>query len=432
MAATCPDRNNMTLHEDKVIRVGVVPLSWGGGAELVRYVLNALVVIDKKESIEVFLLIPGGKNIRSVKDKVIRFINKKNKEKLGSIRRLFTYKKSAMCGEALNDSFKNLSASKKVSTVFYEDSAAGFNRRLKEANINVVFFNHEYRSDIPSIRYLADLQHKHYPHFFSKQEIAERDQYYEQVLADGTGIGLVGSADTRNDIQKYFPNYQARLFVMPFMATFSDEWFSYFEEDLSDKYNLPEKYFIICNQFWRHKDHQAAFKALSILVNKYRVMDVHMVCTGNTSDYRAADHFNNLKREISELGLESNVHILGHIPKQDQINIMKKAVCLIQPSLFEGDPGGYSLCDAVSIGQAALISDIPVNMEIKDKEANIFYFTAGDAADLASKMYDIVNKKLEYPGKDELRSTSERKIKALSDVLLGVVKAAVQNSHYEK
>ena len=51
---------------------------------------------------------------------------------------------------------------------------------------------------------------------------------------------------------------------------------------------------------------------------------------------------------------------------------MKNSLAIIQPTLFEGSPGGGVLEDAISIGVPAIISDIKVNLEAK-KEVNIFF-----------------------------------------------------------
>ena len=40
------------------------------------------------------------------------------------------------------------------------------------------------------------------------------------------------------------------------------------------------------------------------------------------------------------LGLEQRVRVLGLVPKRDQIEIMKKACAVLQPTRFEGGPGG--------------------------------------------------------------------------------------------
>jgi glycosyltransferase involved in cell wall biosynthesis len=63
---------------------------------------------------------------------------------------------------------------------------------------------------------------------------------------------------------------------------------------------------------------------------------------------------------------------------------MKHAHAVLQPTLFEGGPGGGSVYDAVSLGVPAIVSDIPVNLEIDDP--TVSFFRARDPQDLAEKM----------------------------------------------
>jgi glycosyltransferase involved in cell wall biosynthesis len=63
---------------------------------------------------------------------------------------------------------------------------------------------------------------------------------------------------------------------------------------------------------------------------------------------------------------------------------MKNACAVIQPTRFEGGPGGGAVYDAVSLDVPAIVSDIPVNREVDT--AAIEFFPAGDAVALAGKM----------------------------------------------
>jgi glycosyltransferase involved in cell wall biosynthesis len=143
---------------------------------------------------------------------------------------------------------------------------------------------------------------------------------------------------------------------------------------------------MVSNQFWIHKSHETAFMALRLVRDAGH--DVHLVCTGDTSDYRWPEHFNNLKAIIEKNNLRDYVHILGLIPKGDQLAIMRGSLAVIQPTLFEGGPGGGSVYDAVSTRTPCIVSDIPVNREIDI--GVVRFFTAGSAEDLAAKMADML------------------------------------------
>jgi glycosyltransferase involved in cell wall biosynthesis len=90
-----------------------------------------------------------------------------------------------------------------------------------------------------------------------------------------------------------------------------------------------------------------------------------LICAGSTYDYRWPRYFEELRQKAEAFGLSSQIWFLGKIPKIEQIAIMPRAVAVVQPTLFEGGPGGGSVYDAVAVGTRVIASDIPVNREIE-------------------------------------------------------------------
>ena len=113
-----------------------------------------------------------------------------------------------------------------------------------------------------------------------------------------------------------------------------------------------------------------------------------MVCTGTTGDYRDPGYFAGLQEGLARSGIIPRVHILGMVPKIDQIELLKGSIALIQPTLFEGGPGGGAAYDAVSLGVRCVLSDIAVNREIAN-EPGIRLFAARDPAALAEALLDV-------------------------------------------
>jgi len=189
---------------------------------------------------------------------------------------------------------------------------------------------------------------------------------------------------------------------------------------------LPERYFIISNQFWIHKSHITAFEALSKLKSKAGIDNIDIVCTGKTEDYRFPNYFNELKRKIVDLGLADRIHLLGYLAKKDQIHIMRNAIAVLQPTLFEGGPGGGSVYDAVAVGVPAIVSDIQINLEIN--EDNILFFKAGSADDMAAKMIEVLNWNRVKPDKALLINKGRSRTEILGDKLLEAVSFAIADS----
>mgnify|MGYP001373869249 CR=1 FL=1 len=65
---------------------------------------------------------------------------------------------------------------------------------------------------------------------------------------------------------------------------------------------------------------------------------------------------------------------MGLVNKKTQIALLKNARALIQPSLFEGGPGGGSCRDAISLDLEIFASDIEINRELVSRHLK-FKFT---------------------------------------------------------
>jgi glycosyltransferase involved in cell wall biosynthesis len=199
---------------------------------------------------------------------------------------------------------------------------------------------------------------------------------------------IVNARTVQEDVSRYFPNSTARIFALPFAPTPLPAQATRGYDMVKKMFGLPERYFLISNQFWIHKAHRTAFEALARLRRELPNDDLHIVCTGNTYDYRFPNYFESLRTLVENLGLSEKIHFLGYIDKLDQLRIMAKAVAVIQPSLFEGGPGGGAVYDAVAAGVPAIVSNIGVNLEIGDEE-NVVFFEARSCDDLALKMKSI-------------------------------------------
>lgn len=190
-------------------------------------------------------------------------------------------------------------------------------------------------------------------------------------------------------------------------------------------YGLPEKYFIISNQFWLHKSHLTAFRALKMLSDN-TPENIALVCTGNTEDSRDAAYFASLKEEIRRMGIENRVHFLGYISKKEQIGILLQAIALIQPTLFEGGPGGGATYDAIAFGKQAIISDIDINKEIDNPL--VTFFQVGNERDLSEKMLQVLHgyQAEHYVVNDEqLAAVSAARVKLLGQALDNVIADAL-------
>jgi len=227
--------------------------------------------------------------------------------------------------------------------------------------------------------WIYDFQHIHMPDFFPQSEIQKRNSSFKRI-ADHAKLVVFSSKNAEEDFRKFFPYSRAVTRVLSFHTLPPDEWYSVNPSDVQKKYYLPDNFIICSNQFWIHKNHTSLFEALLILQEAGQ--KIHLVCTGPTGDERAPEYFDHIQRLITNSPLKEYVHILGIIPRIEQIQLMRQALAVIQPSLFEG--WSTVVEDARALGKSILLSDLPVHYEQAPRYSE--YFDRSNPDDLAQKI----------------------------------------------
>jgi glycosyltransferase involved in cell wall biosynthesis len=273
------------------------------------------------------------------------------------------------------------------------------------------------------VGYLFDCQHKRLPEFFSDDARAGRDADFSTLLHKAPAL-IVNSLDAKADLTKYYSPFQTEIVALPVAAAADPGWFRLDCSSARQKYKLPDRYFLCSNQFWQHKNHGVVFDAIAKLKSYGR--SVCVVFTGEMSDFRNPEYVNHLMARVRALGIEDDCRFLGLLPKLDQVAIMREAIAVIQPTLFEGGPGGGAVYDAVGLGKRVIVSDIPVNREISRYVDR--YFDPHDAADLASAMVSISDTPAPACDPEQLLREGEERKRQLGVALRKAFALAIERS----
>ena len=229
-----------------------------------------------------------------------------------------------------------------------------------------------------SAAWIYDFQHKYLPEFFSENEITSRDRWMLRVSRECKNI-VFSSESARRDFQRFFPSSVATCHTLPFRVAVP----SIDEKSictLKAKYNLPNEYFIVCGQFWKHKNHLLVLQSIDLVKRSERKLTV--VFTGRLGDYRDQAHIEKFMQRIHQLGINEECRVLGLIPKHEQLALLKGAVALVQPSLFEGWSTVIEESNALRV--PVLASSLEVHREQSPPE--VCYFDPQDARELAGLM----------------------------------------------
>ena len=241
---------------------------------------------------------------------------------------------------------------------------------FKQEKIDVVFQHAAWYGlnfPIPTLAWIADFQHKHLPHMFSKTNILKRDLGYWALSYCATRV-MLSSEDARADCERFFPRFKCRTSVLPFCVQVSEQALTINPEEIRRHYQLPVRYFYLPNQFWRHKNHIGIIEALKIL--KAHSERVVIVLTGNPKDGRNLDYPAKIIGLVEEYGLQDSFRFLGMVPFEHIMPLMRGSLAVINPSLFEG--WSTPVEEAKALGVPMLLSNLDVHREQAEGVAQFF------------------------------------------------------------
>ena len=327
---------------------------WIGGTEYIKNIILALSSLpdEERETFEIYLLYSQslGTDIQN---------------------QLKTYLDNVYNLEHELESFTFLNRLKwKIQRIVFRQSDSRFSDFLKKNKLNFVYPSLVPRNEnllYQGCPWIYDFQHKYLPHLFTQSDIEVRDRGFTQI-ADLSSRVVLSSRTAAADFQKFFPDSKCQTEVLQFRTSLPASWYTLDAVAVQQKYHLPERFFLISNQFWQHKNHLVVLEALKILQASsiYPVV----VCTGHIYDYRKPDYINIFLQTMSTYGLANQVYLLGLIPRIDQIQLMRHSLAVIQPSLFEG--WSTVVEDARCLGKKMILSDFPVHIE-QDPPDSVFF-----------------------------------------------------------
>lgn len=244
------------------------------------------------------------------------------------------------------------------------------------------------RTNTKLVSWYADLQHKYYPDFFSRKKILERNFRIKNILKNSTDL-VVSSQSVAADFRKFYRiSEKCKIHIFHFVSVIGDFKSISFDE-VRKKYNLPEKYYLISNQFHKHKNHRIILK--SIILLREKGTRIHIVFTGKPPAASHSPYMKELYTLISNYNLQAQVSFVGVIPRNEQLLLMRHSKAVIQPSLFEG--WSTVIEDAISLQVPVIASSLPVNIEQLGPDGN--FFDPNDHDDLARILSEFPERNLD-------------------------------------
>jgi glycosyltransferase involved in cell wall biosynthesis len=214
---------------------------------------------------------------------------------------------------------------------------------------------------------MADFQHRNLPEQFSRLAYWRREIGF-RVQVSAHRLVMLSSLDAAADFNKYYRLPRERVFVVRFAVLPPNIPDEERVQEAMRRYGLPETFFYLPNQFWRHKNHLLVVEALAQL--RAKGIEVVVAASGRPMDPRHPEHYRWVEQRIADYGLGHQFRLLGMIPRDDLFALMHASTAVVNPSLSEG--WSTTVEEARSLGAPLLLSDLQVHQEQAGEEARYF------------------------------------------------------------
>jgi hypothetical protein len=214
-----------------------------------------------------------------------------------------------------------------------------------------------WRFPFTCLAWVPDFQDRYLPQLFSRAARYRRSLGLQLQLAAGRSV-LLSSEDARGDCERFYPRARTRTAVARFAVSAAlapGEC----DPQVQVDHHLPARFFYLPNQYWAHKNHVCVVEALELL--RDRGVDVVVASSGNPSDPRLLGYYQSLRNLVAARRLTEHFLFLGSVSAREVAVLMRRAVAMLNPSLFEG--WSTTVEEAKSLGVRMVISDLSVHRE---------------------------------------------------------------------
>jgi glycosyltransferase involved in cell wall biosynthesis len=246
---------------------------------------------------------------------------------------------------------------------------------VERLGVDVVHFTMQvaYLTDVPSIYHPHDLQHLHYPEFFSAEAIRWREKMY-RTFCEQAKIVSVTTEWGKRDLMEHYGLPADKIAVVPLapaVATYRPLTDSEASRLVSDV-GVTEPYVFYPAQTWLHKNHLRLVEAVHRARSEAGV-DLRLVCSGHLNT-----HYEEIQKKVRELGMEEIVRFVGFVNADTVRALYQRSRLMVFPSLFEAAGGFGPVFEAFDIGTPVATSSATSLAEQAGDAALIFDPTSID------------------------------------------------------
>ena len=200
---------------------------------------------------------------------------------------------------------------------------------------DVVHFPHQrfVICGLPSIFNPHDLQHLHFPQFFSAQQLLERDNLFRAGCHFSHAVA-VSSQWVKEDVIHHYRIVPDKVQVIPWGPP-TEAHPEPSEQEMAavrETFNPDQPFALYPAMTWPHKNHVRLLEALARLRDDHGLV-LPLVCTGS----RLQPFWSTIEKRIADLNLGTQVQFTGFVSQVELRAIYRLARFLVMPTLFESD-----------------------------------------------------------------------------------------------
>lgn len=230
---------------------------------------------------------------------------------------------------------------------------------------------------VRTVGWIPDFIHRLLPEVLPQADIEQRDREY-RALAAGADAMIFSSETVARQFARFYPEHAHKANVARFPSVFAFHPPAGDPREAARKYGLPDKFALVINQFWPHKNAVAAVNASRLAAERGTTVPLVLVggLGGGVEEF-TRKAFADLLHQIARAEPSRRVFLLGSVPTEDLVSLLRLAAVVIQPSRSEG--WSTTVEDAKALGRPVVCSDIEV---LREQAPDALGFFAWDRPDV--------------------------------------------------
>jgi glycosyltransferase involved in cell wall biosynthesis len=233
----------------------------------------------------------------------------------------------------------------------------GINKTI-ESNCDILYVFtttlNSYNLSVPTFLSMHDIQHVHFPQFFSWLRLRVRALRFHNSALTATKI-QASSNFIKEDLCDFFGFLKPDVVSVITEGVELKDFIKPTNIDIKKKYDLPEKFLFFPAALWKHKNHLLVLKALKRIEENNKII-IPLVLTGSQQSA-----YPYIMKFIKENNMDY-VRYLGQIPWEEIISFHQSASFLITAVLYESS--SLPIIEAAAGGLPIIASNTPPNIEM--------------------------------------------------------------------